>query len=150
GEVYTREGDFRLTDGGALVNEDGLPVAWEHLRGAIDPVGEPMVVDEEGNVRQGVHDIGRLKIVDFADKNQLHKDRLGFWSAPARLDLGSARPGGKGAPADARVHQYALEESNSSGVEEMVDMISVQRSFEVVAKTFQSIDQSYERLTRPF
>ena len=48
------------------------------------------------------------------------------------------------------MHQGALEESNANGVEEMVDMISVQRSFEVVAKIFQAIDQTYERLTRPF
>jgi flagellar basal body rod protein FlgG len=48
------------------------------------------------------------------------------------------------------VHQYSLEDSNANGVEEMVDMIGVQRSFEVVARVFEAIDQTYERLTRPF
>jgi flagellar basal body rod protein FlgG len=35
-------------------------------------------------------------------------------------------------------------------MEEMVDMITVQRSFETVARVFEAIDQTYERLTRPF
>ena len=50
----------------------------------------------------------------------------------------------------ARVNQYALEDSNANGVEEMVAMIGVQRSFEVVARVFEAIDKTYERLTRPF
>jgi hypothetical protein len=29
-------------------------------------------------------------------------------------------------------------------------MISVQRSFEVVARAFKAIDETYSRLTRPF
>jgi flagellar basal body rod protein FlgG len=32
----------------------------------------------------------------------------------------------------------------------MVEMIGVQRSFEVVARVFEAIDDTYERLTRPF
>jgi flagellar basal body rod protein FlgG len=141
GEVYTRDGTFHLSEGGVLVSEDGFPVAWEELSGAIDPVGMPIVVDEAGAVRQGVQPIGRLRVVDFADKHLLTRDRHGFWAAPR---------GVQPQPSDARVHQYALEDSNASGVEEMVDMIAVQRSFEVVARTFAAIDQTYERLTRPF
>ena len=141
GEVYTRDGSFHMSEGGVLVSEDGFPVAWEDLQGAIDPVGLPLVVDEAGNVRQGVQDIGRLRIVAFDAPGRLGKDRHGFWMAP---------PGMLPRPADARVHQYSLEESNANAMEEMVDMIAVQRSFEVVARTFEAIDETYERLTRPF
>jgi len=141
GEVYTRDGTFQLTEGGVLVTEDGFPVAWDELRGAIDPIGLPIVVDEGGNVRQGGQDIGRLRVVDFEDKHQLSKDRFGFWSAPAGL---------KQVAHETSVHQYSLEDSNANGVEEMVDMIAVQRSFEVVARVFEAIDQTYERLTKPF
>ena len=141
GEVYTRDGSFHMTEAGVLVSEEGFPLAWNHMQGAIDPIGEPVTVDEGGNVRQGVQDIGQLKVVDFAAKNTLTKDKRGFWTAP---------PGAKQIPPEGHVHQYALEESNANGIEEMVAMIGVQRSFEVVAKVFQSIDQTYERLTRPF
>jgi flagellar basal body rod protein FlgG len=141
GEGYTRDGSFHLNEGGVLVTEEGFAVAWDELRGAIDPVGLPIVVDELGNVRQGVQDIGRLRVVDFADKGRLTKDRFGFWSAP---------PGLRQIAHEARVHQYSLEDSNANGMEEMVDMIGVQRSFEVVARAFEAIDRTYERLTRPF
>lgn len=141
GEVYTRDGTFHMTEAGALVSEDGFSLAWEELSGVIDPVGLPLVIDEAGNIRQGIQNVGRLRVVDFADKGVLTKDRNGFWSAPRAVQPG---------PSDARVHQYALEESNANAMEEMVDMISVQRTFEVVARTFEAINQTYERLTRPF
>jgi flagellar basal body rod protein FlgG len=141
GEVYTRDGSFHMTEAGVLLSEDGFPLAWEELRGAIDPIGLPLVIDEAGNVRQGVQDIGRLRVVAFPDQRVLTRDRLGFWTAP---------PGVQPQESDARVHQYALEESNANGVEEMVDMIGVQRSFEVVARVFKAIDETYQRLTRPF
>jgi len=141
GEVYTRDGSFHVTESGVLVTEEGFPVAWESLEGAIDPVGLPLKVDEEGNVRQGIQDVGRLRVVAFEDNHVLRKDAHGYWAAPAGV-----RPG----PTDARVNQYALEDSNANSVEEMVDMIGVQRSFEVVARVFEAIDKTYERLTRPF
>jgi flagellar basal-body rod protein FlgF len=141
GEAYTRDGSFHLTEGGVLVSEEGLPVAWDELRGAIDPVGMPLVIDQAGNVRQGIQDIGRLRVVAFDDPGVLSKDHNGFWSAPRGV-----RP----VDSDAQVHQYSLEESNANAMEEMVDMITVQRSFETVARVFEAIDQTYERLTRPF
>jgi flagellar basal body rod protein FlgG len=140
GEVYTRDGSFHMSETGVLVTEHGFPVAWEELSGAIDPVGMPLVVDEAGSVRQGNQNIGRLRVVAF-DPRVLSKDGLGFWTAPPTV-----RP----AASDARVHQYALEDSNANGMEEMVEMIGVQRGFEVVARVFEAIDQTYERLTRPF
>lgn len=141
GEAYTRDGTFHMSEAGVLVSEEGFPVAWDEFQGAIDPVGLPLVIDEAGGVRQGNQTIGRLRVVDFADKSVLTRDRNGLWAAPR----GSLPTSGEG-----RVHQYALEDSNANGVEEMVDMIGVQRSFEVVARVFEAIDQTYERLTRPF
>lgn len=141
GEVYTRDGSFHMSEAGVLVTEHGFPVAWEELQGAIDPVGLPLVIDEAGNARQGNQNIGRLRVVAFDDARVLSKDRLGFWTAPRTVQP---------TVSDARVHQYSLEESNANGMEEMVEMIGVQRSFETVARVFEAIDQTYERLTRPF
>jgi flagellar basal body rod protein FlgG len=141
GEVYTRDGSFHMSETGVLVTEHGFPVAWEDQNGAIDPVGLPLVVDEAGNVRQGVQNIGKLRVVSFPDERVLSKDHLGFWNAPRSVLPGTS---------DARVHQYSLEDANANGMEEMVDMIGVQRSFEVVARVFEAIDDTYERLTRPF
>jgi flagellar basal body rod protein FlgG len=141
GEVYTRDGSFHSTSDGVLVTEEGLPVAWNRRGSAIDPTGLPITVDGDGFVRQGTATLGQLRIVDFQDERSVVLGRGGYWVA---------RPAAKEATALATVHQYALEESNATGVEEMVAMIGVQRSFESMANMVQSIQQSYSRLTRPF
>ena len=141
GELYTRDGSFHPTPDGLLVTEEGHPVVWEHRQAVIDPSGLPIVVDGEGNVRQGLVEIGRLRVVDFKDKAALGRTQQGFWQAPPRLPE---------ATATATVHQYTLEESNANGMEEIVAMIGVQRSFESIANVLSSIEEGYRRLTRPF
>jgi len=141
GEVYSRDGSFHVTPEGDLVTEEGFPVAWDKSGGKIDPTGAPIYVDEEGNVQQSSANLGRLRVVNFLDRSQLRHDPNGYWQAPAGL-AESASTG--------RVHQYSLEESNANGMEEIISMIEVQRSFESTANVVSSIEQSYRRLTRPF
>ncbi|MEW6073614.1 MAG: flagellar hook basal-body protein [Planctomycetota bacterium] len=142
GEMYTRDGSFRLGPDGTLLTAEGHPVAWAELQRPIDPQSaHPPVVDGDGTVRQGGGDIGRLRIVDFADDQKLRPDGQGYWHAPADLSE---------ATATAMVHQGALEESNATGIEEMIEMIGVQRQFDSVARAMKSIQESYSRLTRPF
>lgn len=140
GEVYTRDGSFRVSAEGTLLSADGLPVAWTTLNRQIDPTGLPVVADPDGVVRQGVEEIGRLRVVNFEDHQQLTRGELGYWEAPADL---------KEATSTAVVNQGALEESNTTGMAEMVNMISAQREFDTVARAMKSIQESYRRLTRP-
>jgi len=139
GEVYTRSGTLHTTPEGVLVTEEGWEVGWERRSGVIDPAGMPIEINGEGYVRQGNLELGQLKIVDFSDKSSLELLNGGYWNAG---------PGAVQATATAEVQQYALEESNAAGVEEIVAMIGVQRSFESAANLVQSIQQSYSRLTR--
>jgi len=141
GEVYTRDGQFFATSQGILVSDDGLPVAWDSFQTPIDPTGLPVVVDGDGTARQGPTEIGRLRLVDFADPQRMYQVGDGHWHAPADL---------KEVAHDAVVHQGALEQSNASAVEELVAMIAVQRAYDVTASAFSTIEQSYRRLTRPF
>ncbi len=141
GEVYTRDGDLRLTFDGVLVTDEGWPVAWTRRSASIDATGRPVTVRGDGVVVQGTTRLGQLRIVDFVDQGRLRQGEYGYWHAPA--DLAKATH-------TATVHQYSLEESNSSGVEEMIAMIGVQRAFESAANLLSSIDESYRRLTRPF
>lgn len=141
GEVYTREGSFHTTVEGVLVTEDGRSLAWDELGAAIDPTGLPVEVDGEGTVRQGANEIGRLRIVNFRDPAGLRQNRDGYWTAPADLPRAAHA---------AVVHQGALEESNSVGVDELVAMVDVQRSFETVARVMSAIEESYSKLTQNF
>jgi flagellar basal body rod protein FlgG len=138
GEVYTRNGSFRLGEQGVLLTAEGRPVVWEGSRGTIDPVGEALVVDPRGEVRQGARVVGRLRLVAFDRPQALRVDGDGYYHAGPRLAT---------QPAEAEVHQGALERSNVQAVEELVSMIGAQRRFEHATNILRSIDQTYRRLT---
>jgi flagellar basal body rod protein FlgG len=137
GEAYTRDGSFNLDEQGVLRTAGGHPVAWEGARGHVDPIGEAVTIDGAGVVRQGATQIGSLRLVDFAKHDALTLDREGYYHAPR----GSER-----ATPTATVHQGAIEKSNSSSIDELVEMIRVQRNFESAASLVRTIDQSYRRL----
>lgn len=137
GQVYTRNGSFRLDERGALLTADGRPVAWRSLGGSIDPVAEPVRVDTSGTVYQGSAEIGALQLVAFEDPTQLRMGPDGYYHAAPDLER---------TPAQAEVHQYALEGSNVSSIDELVAMITVQRSFESAAALMEKIDETYRRL----
>ena len=130
-----------MTPEGGLVTDEGYPLAWSRSSSPIDPVGDPIAIDGEGTVRQGSLEIGVLRLVNFAHHGSLRQDSKGFWVAPRGLAE---------ATHTAVVHQGALEQSNANGMDELVEMIAVQRSFESAASVMSSVEESYRRLTRPF
>jgi len=137
GEIYTRNGKFRVDDQGVLLTAEGYPVAFERLTRAIDPFGSQVVIDGAGNLIQDNGEIGKLKIVDFANRSGLQLNNEGYYLASAAA---------KRQPAEGQVHQFALESSNSSSVDELISMIIVQRSFEAASNMMQMLDQSYRQL----
>jgi len=139
GERYTRDGEFQLTPDGNLVTTQGWPVAWDVRDGLIDPTAEPLAIDADGNVRQGLNEIGRLRVVDFEDQQALLPGGRGTWRAPAGLAE---------ATAEGAVHQDALEESNATAVSEMVAMVETQRQFDVLSRTVAAIQELDQRLMR--
>lgn len=140
GEAYTRNGRFHLDSQGTLLTEEGQPVVWEGGQGRFQPVGPEIQVDETGAVRQGKNQIGRLKIVDFADRTKLEVDAKGGFHP---------RPDARRTTPTALVRGGSLERSNTDSIDELVSMIRVQRSFESATKLISSIDQSYKRLNAP-
>lgn len=139
GEMYTRDGQFHVNDRGLLQTPEGYPVAWERLAAPIDPTGDIITIDGIGTVRQGAEELGRIKFVDFEDPAGLQVHGGGYYEA----QRGSVEK-----PSDATVHQHQLESSNVSSIDELVAMITIQRSFENAKTVMTLIDQSYGRLTQ--
>ena len=139
GELYTRDGSFRMDDQGVLQTSEGYPVAWNGPRGVIDPTGSPITFEPDGTVKQNGIALGQLRLVDFEDSQQLELDGSGFFFAP--IGLAEVQP-------EATVHQGALEGSNSSPVDELIELIRVQRNFESVARMMSQVEQTYQRLVR--
>jgi flagellar basal-body rod protein FlgF len=140
GRSYTRDGAFRVDERGALLTQDGHHVAWRGSRGVLRPAGEAVVVDADGRVRQGEATIGQLEVVDLDPNARLAQTREGRWIA-----LDAARE----SPSKAAVRQGALERSNVDAMDELVALITIQRSFESAATAVRSIEQSYRRLNQP-
>jgi flagellar basal-body rod protein FlgF len=137
GEVFTRRGNFRVDGAGVLQTSEGNPVAWEANSAVIDPHGDLVQVDAHGVVHQGDKEVGRLRVTDFEDDSKLESIGGGYFTASEGM---------REVPAEGSVHQGHLERSNVSSMDELVSMITVQRSFESANRLVQMINRTYERL----
>ena len=95
------------------------------------------VVDEQGNIIQEGVTVDTLSIVRFPNPNMLTK--IGN-------DLYAAEGQEPETPDNPRVLQGYLESANVNAVREMVDLITVVRSYEVMQKVIQSQDQTLDKL----
>lgn len=123
GELYSRNGRFRLDEGGRLVTADGAAVMTR--------AGTPVFLTEadtriaiarDGTVSSENGELGQLRIVDFAAPEALQPKGGGLFAAdqPARE---VARP---------HLEQGMLERSNVEPILEMEKMIRVQRAYDSV------------------
>ena len=123
GPRYTRNGSFTRQHDGTLTTMDGYPVLGEG--GPITVTGNGAVtIGEDGTIRAGRVDAGKLQIVDFAD-GELERDS----GARFRATAGAAPT-----ELEARVVGGALEQSNVSVVERVAVMTEVSRSFEALQR----------------
>lgn len=139
GEVMTRAGMLHITNEGVLTTGDGSPVVWEGTRGRIDANAGQIKFGPNGQVLQDGQVVGKLRLVDVEDSRDVVVDASGRY----RL-----RDGAEYAPSDATVNQGFLERANVQTVDELVEMIAAQRSFETASQTFRLISESYQRLHR--
>jgi len=139
GEAMTRAGMFQVSADGVLTGIDGNPVAWDGTRGRIDPNAGDVKVAGNGVVSQNGQSIGRLRLVGIESTNDIEVDSGGHYKL---------REGKKYTSAEATVNQGFLERANVQTVDELVEMIAAQRSFEMASQTFRMISESYQRLNR--
>ena len=139
GEVFTRRGDFRVDEKGVLQTQEGYPVAWKNAPGRIEAAGTAVTVGKSGEVFQDGALIGQLKLVSFPEQQRLLEVDGGYWTA---------EPDMVRKPASAEVRQFSVEGSNTTSVDELIQMISVQRQYEASSHMLSMIDRSYQRLNR--
>ncbi|MCB2050690.1 MAG: flagellar basal body rod protein FlgF [Novosphingobium sp.] len=148
-EAYTRRGDLSVSATGVVQNGDGLPVIGEggpvtvplgtHV--SIAPDGAVMLTDPATPDQPPVQ-VERLKLASFAG-SQIEKGLDGLF----RVREGGVLP----SDADARVTPGALEQSNVSSTQVLVDMIEAQRLFDIRTKlisTARELDEGGARLMR--
>ncbi len=142
GERYTRNGNFYVGKEGILETKEGYPVMGEN--GLINVAETKFYVNEDGFILNQDDNtvIDRLKIVRFDNERYLAKQGSSLWNTNdiagvAHIAEGEERP---------RVMQGYVETSNVNIVNEMVQMIEVNRAYEANQKSIQTEDGMMETL----
>ncbi|MBM4251497.1 MAG: flagellar basal-body rod protein FlgG [Deltaproteobacteria bacterium] len=138
--AYTRDGNFKWDNSGRLVTADGFPLVDEITR----PQGATnLVVGMDGvvtvNVGAEKQDIGQIQLANFINPMGLASKGRNLYTATEASGepvVGIANQNGMGA-----LYHTQLEAANVNIVEEMVNMISGQRAYEMNSKVIQTGDQ---------
>ncbi len=139
-EAYTRKGDLEISSTGLLLTQDGLPVLGDAGPIAIPPY-EKLEIAADGTISvraQGqdpntISQVERIRLVN-PDKALLTKGEDGLFHVPAGTKI----------PPDSSVTIVPgmLETSNVNAVAEMVNMINVQRHFELMIKAMNTAQEN--------
>ena len=140
--AYTRNGQFHLNTDGTVVTASGLPV-----EPAVEvPVGaQNLTISDDGIVMatlQGEVDpveVGQINLTNFVNPAGLASRGGNLFVATA--SSGDPVEGVPGTEGLGNIKQFTLESSNVSTVEELVNMISVQRAYEMNSKAIAAADQ---------
>jgi flagellar basal-body rod protein FlgF len=131
-EAYTRRGDLKVDANGILTNGKGLPVIGNNGPIALPPhdsieiaADGTITILPEGTTPEALAIIDRIKLVE-PPLQDLVKGEDGL----LRLQDGSVAP----AEAGAELVSGALESSNVSVADALVDMIELSRQFELQVK----------------
>ena len=130
GVRYTRNGTFAKNIQGELITQDGYRVLGQN--GPIRIQGTKMVVSDDGSIDIDNQLVGKLQLVEFDNEKQLTKEGASLFAAPA---------GQRGKPGTGGVRQGFLEMSNVNVINEMVNLITNYRAYEINGKVVQAHDQ---------
>lgn len=127
GYLKTKDGDYVLNATGAL-NRNASPENYIQVNPLLS-----IAVDEAGYIYQNDQLVGTIGVVDVEDYDYLKKYGENLY------DL---TEGGVITASDATVRQGMLETSNVNVINEMVNMITIQRAYEAGQKVISSIDET--------
>ena len=134
GVRYTRNGSFHLSTTGTLVTESGDQVLGSD--GAISLPSGPITISGDGTISSAGAVAARLQLVEFPDGTEIACEGGGYYSA----DQGGA------AATHSVVRQAMLESSNVSPVKAAVNLIEVERSFEMLQRTMSIFHSEFNRI----
>jgi flagellar basal-body rod protein FlgF len=139
GDEYTRNGHFTLDLNGKLSTEDGKEVETQGGALSITPQDGDVTVSSDGTVSATINgtqsQIGKLKVVDFANDSALQKVGDSLYSTAQTPNAAS----------NVKVVQGMLESSNVQPVIEISNMIEIMRSYQAttaLSQTQQSQDMA--------
>jgi flagellar basal-body rod protein FlgG len=133
--MYTRQGQFTLTQDGYLVTNNGdFVLDVNNRRIQVDTLKDA-TIDQTGTIWQNDRAVATIQVTDFEDYDYLERYGETYFTP---LD------GAKQTASGARVYSGYLEMSNVQSVSEMVSLISISRQYESNQKIIQTIDNTLD------
>ena len=141
-DAYTRAGAFSLSPDGQIVTEKGyvvvpgIAIPADAISVTINAVGQVQALVAGTNAPQT---LGQLELARFPNDSGLQAmgDNL-FTESPAS---GAVLTGLPGAPGFGTLQQGFLETSNVNAVQEITDLITAQRAYEMNSKVISAADE---------
>jgi len=146
--AYTRDGTFQLNADGEVVTHDGytvllgITVPTDAVDVTVNQAGE-VLVKLQGQVE--LSNVGQLQIATFPNEPGLEAIGSNLY-----LETPASGPATTGSPQDTgfgTILQGFLETSNVNAVEEITNLISAQRAYEMNSKVIQTSDEMMDTLT---
>ena len=146
--AYTRDGSLHMDQNGQVVTANGY---------AVDPAitipanAQSITIGSDGTVsitlpgQAAPQQIGTVQLADFINPAGLQPNGDNLYLETA--SSGSPQIGQPGLNGLGTLSQGALESSNVNVVEQMVDMIETQRTYEMNSKAISAADQMLQFLT---
>lgn len=139
---YTRAGNFTMSAERQLVTAQGYPVQPAI---AVPEGAQSVTIAPDGTVSAilpgdaAPAELGQITVASFANPAGLQAIGDNFLletAASGAADVGAAGEAGRG-----NIRQGMLEASNVNVVEELIEMIEAQRSYEINSKMISSVDE---------
>lgn len=131
GEIYTRNGNFQISDEGFLITNYGVKVIGQG--GEIFLQGGEVRISKDGNISVGGELVDQLKIVKPVEGTKIIKrgnSEYQFESEPISSEEGGST-----------IVQGFLEQSNVNPISAIVKLVALQRDFDSNQKMVQSFDE---------
>ena len=144
--AFTRDGSFKIAPTGQVTTSDGLPV----LSGFLSvPTGATISISEDGQVTYATAtgtQTFRLSLSRFANPSGLQS--LGGNLCAETPGSGSPETGSPGEQGFGTTKQGYIESSNVNIVQEMVNLITAQRAYEINSKSIQTSDEMLQNVNQ--
>jgi flagellar basal-body rod protein FlgF len=134
GPAYTRSGSFQVSARGQLVTSTGDAIMGD--KGVITMLPGPVSISADGTISSNGAVTGKLKVVEFPPNTKMTSIGGQYYSAPANT----------AAPAkDSEVRQGMLESSNVNPITGMVELVTAQRSAEMMQRALAMFNSEIDK-----
>jgi len=147
--AYTRDGTFALSPEGVIVTADGfvvgpgITIPANATDVTINATGE-VLAKLDGQVQP--QNVGQIQLAVFANEGGL--EAIGDNLLLATPGSGAAQAGAPGTPGYGQVMQGFVETSNVNVVQEITNLITAQRAYEMNSRVISASDEMLSTLSR--